>query len=57
MVFIDNKETVGFMHLENLIPINDFNGDMKDNVIDSLEEYLMSFKYEKDVRAKIVKDF
>ncbi len=45
------------MHLENLIPINDFEGDMKDNILYSLEEYLMSYIPEKDVRAKIVKDF
>ncbi len=43
--------------MHNGIPIKEFHGDVKDDVLQSLCKYLLSYEQCKDVRQKISNDF
>lgn len=57
VIIVDNNIQSFFLQLSNGIPIYDYTGDKKDEVLLSLTEYLKSFLNVIDVRQKIDKDF
>ena len=57
IIIVDNCIQSFFLQLSNGIPIYDYTGDKKDEVLLTLTGYLKSFLKEDDVRVKISKDF
>ena len=56
VIIIDNKEQ-GVTNFENLIPIQDYEGEESVNTLKYLKNYLLSFKGCADVRPLILADF
>lgn len=57
MVIVDNKIESYASNLENGIPITDYLGEEDDDMLETLENYLIKFKDADDVRQVILKDF
>ena len=57
IVIVDNSVKSFYLHMENGIPIYDFEGDPTDKALLHLTVYLKSLLYEEDVRQKISIDF
>lgn len=57
IVIVDNSITSFYLHMDNGIPIYDFEGDPTDKALFHLTVYLKSLLYEEDVRQRISGDF
>jgi TFIIF-interacting CTD phosphatase-like protein len=57
VVIVDNSIQSFYLHLNNGIPIYDYNGNKADKMLPLLTEYLMTFLNVPNVRDKIDKDF
>ena len=57
IVIVDNSVKSFYLHMDNGIPIYDFEGDPTDKALFHLTVYLKSLLYEEDVRQKISIDF
>ena len=57
IVIVDNCVKSFYLHMDNGIPIYDFEGDPSDKALFHLTVYLKSLLYEEDVRTKIAVDF
>jgi TFIIF-interacting CTD phosphatase-like protein len=57
IVIVDNCVKSFYLHMDNGIPIYDFEGDPSDKALFHLTVYLKSLMYEEDVRTKIAVDF
>lgn len=57
IIIVDNRAESFAYQIKNGIPIPDYEGNKEDEELAVLTEYLLSFRNEKDVRNKIVKDF
>lgn len=55
-IMVDNSPK-GIVQFENLIPINNFEGDPEDNALELLLIYLLQFETVSDVRPMIKRDF
>ena len=56
-MIVDNCVKSFYLHVENGIPIYDFEADPADKALFHLTVYLKSLLYEEDVRTKISLDF
>lgn len=57
IVIVDNCVKSFYLHMDNGIPIYDFEGDSSDKALFHLTVYLKSLLFEQDVRQKISIDF
>ena len=56
-MIVDNTVAAYYLHMDNGIPIIDFEGNSDDRALFHLTVYLKNLLYEEDVRERISIDF